>query len=775
MVASGRVSNSSLLFTLSSIAGLGCARRQGGVMKWSTSFRLYLNTTALALAVLSTGCGISRWGCPSCEATPPPWSGEASEEMESAATTTLAVPEAPAAKIEIERAEIHGVVREDPYAWLERREDPEVIAYLEAENAYTESVMADTEDLRERLYREMRGRIQEEDVSVPARKDAYWYYTRTEEGKQYPIYCRKRGRLEAEEEVLLDLNALAEGEEYFRLGAFEVSPDHRLLAYSTDTTGAEVYDLVVLDLEAGELLPDRIPNTYYGVAWAADNRTLFYTTLDDAKRPYRVWRHALGAAASEDDVVYEEADERFYVDLGTTRSEAFLVIELGSSITSEVRVLPTDEPQSEFRVVLPRRQGVEYDVDHHGEHFYVRTNAEAKNFRLSRLPVDGIGDWSDLEEVLAHRPEVKLENVDLFRDFMVLWERENGLRHLRVRGYDGAGDHRLTFPEEDYTLYGGDNPEFVSATYRFGYTSLITPSSVYDYHVDGETMELKKRRPVPTYERQRYRAERVWASTADGTRVPVSLVYRDGFARDGSHPALLIGYGSYGASYDASFSSELVSLLDRGFLVAIAHIRGGGEMGEPWHDAGKMLAKRNTFTDFIACAQHLVAEGYTAPERLSIMGRSAGGLLIGAVLNMRPDLFGAAVAGVPFVDVVNTMLDDSIPLTVIEYEEWGNPNEKRYYDYMMSYSPYDNVTGREYPHLLVTAGLNDPRVQYWEPAKWVARLRATRDGDRLLLLKTHMGAGHAGASGRFERLRERAFEYAFLLEALEVPDAPANG
>ncbi|MGH9380004.1 MAG: S9 family peptidase [Thermoanaerobaculia bacterium] len=743
-------------------------------MKSNASYLWTVKATVLAVAVLSTGCGISRWGCPGCGAKTPTASREASEQMEAVATTTPAVAEAPIAKIETEQTEIHGEVREDPYAWLERRGDPEVIAYLEAENAYTESVMTDTEDLQESLYREMRGRIQEEDVSVPAREDDYWYYTRTEEGKQYPIYCRKKGSLEAAEELLLDVNALAEGHEYFRLGALGTSPDHRLLAYSTDITGAEVYELVVKDLRTGELLPDHIQNTYYGVAWAADNRTLFYTTLDEAKRPYRVWRHVLGAVAAEDDIVYEETDERFYVDLGVTRSEAFVVIDLGSSITSEVRVLPADEPQGDFRVVLPRRQGTEYSIDHHGEHFYVLTNAEAKNFRLARLPVAG-GGWEDLEEVLAHRPEVMLEAVDLFRDFMVVWEREEGLPHLRVRGYDGAGDRRLIFPEEDYTLFGDDNPEFVTDTYRFGYSSLVTPASVYDYHLDAGNMELMKRRPVPTYERELYRAERVWATAEDGTRVAVSLVYRQGFERDGSRPALLIGYGSYGSSYDPSFNSDLVSLLDRGFLVAIAHIRGGSEMGEPWHDAGKMLAKRNTFTDFIACAEHLVAGRYTAPERLSIMGRSAGGLLIGAVLNMRADLFGAAIAGVPFVDVINTMLDDSIPLTVTEYEEWGNPNDKTYYDYMLSYSPYDNVKAQEYPRLLVTAGLNDPRVQYWEPAKWVARLRATRTGDELLLLKTHMGAGHAGASGRFERLHERAFEYAFLLKALNVTDTNGDG
>lgn len=641
-----------------------------------------------------------------------------------------------------------------------------MIPYLEAENRYTEEMMAPTKPLQERLYHEILGRIQETDVSVPVKRDDYFYYTRTEEGQAYSIQCRKHGSLDAIEEVLLDANVLAEGQRYFRLGNFAVSPDHRLLAYSTDLEGDESYTIQVKNLATGDLLPDRIANTYYSLEWANDNRTFFYTVLDATKRPYRAFRHELGAVS--DTLVYQEDDGRFALGLAKTRSRRFLFIELSSPLTSELRYLEAAEPLGEFRVLLPRRQGVEYDASHHGEYFYIRTNDGAKNFRLMRVDVarPSSEPW---HEVIPARADVTIEGVDSFEDHLAVYERERELEKICIRDGEGAFSHYIEFPEPVYTVSATGNAEYKTNLLRFSYTSLVTPTSVFDYNIRTRERELKKQYEVRGgYDASQYQSERIFAKAPDGVEVPISLVYRKGFERDGASPLLLYGYGSYGHSIDPRFSSDRLSLLDRGLVFAIAHIRGGADLGEEWHDHGKLLEKRNTFSDFIACVEHLISTRYTSSERLAIMGGSAGGLLMGAVLNMRPELFHAAIAKVPFVDTLNTMLDPTLPLTMSEYEEWGNPEEKRYYDYIRSYSPYDNVAAREYPTLLVTAGLNDPRVSYWEPAKWVAKLRALKKDPNVLLLKTDMGSGHFGPSGRYEGIKETAFDYAFLLQALGI-------
>jgi oligopeptidase B len=655
-------------------------------------------------------------------------------------------------------------MRVDNYFWLRDRSDPHVIAYLEAENRYTEEVMAPTKSLQDNLYQEILGRIQETDISVPVKRDDYFYYTRTEEGKAYSIQCRKRGSLDAPEEILLDANVLAEGQRYFRLGNFAISPDHRLLAYSIDLAGDESYTIQVKNLATGELLPDRIANTYYTLEWANDNRTFFYTVLDETKRPYRAFRHELGAA--RDALVYQEDDGRFALGLSKTRSRRFLFIELASPLTSELRYLEAAQPRGEFRVMLPRRQGVEYDASHHGEYFYLRTNDGAKNFRLMRTAV-GHPSSETWHEIIPARAEVTIEGVDSFEDHLAVYERERGLEKICIRDGSGAFSHYIEFPEPVYTVGATGNAEYKTNLLRFSYTSLVTPTSVFDYNVRTRERELKKQYEVRGgYDASQYQSERIFAKAPDGVEVPISLVYRKGFERNGASPLLLYGYGAYGHSIDPRFSSERLSLLDRGFVFAIAHIRGGAEMGEEWHDHGKLLEKRNTFTDFVACAEHLIAAQYTSSEHLAIMGGSAGGLLMGAVLNMRPELFHAVVAKVPFVDTLNTMLDPTLPLTMSEYEEWGNPEDKQYYDYIRSYSPYDNVAEREYPTMLVTGGLKDPRVSYWEPAKWVAKLRAVKKDSNVLLLKTNMGSGHFGPSGRYEGIKETAFDYAFLLHAL---------
>ena len=647
--------------------------------------------------------------------------------------------------------------RMDEYAWLRDRKLPETIAYLEAENRYTAAVMHPVSETEEQLYREIVARVKETDFSVPAARGEWLYYTRTEKGKQYGIHCRKRGPNGAEE-IVLDGNRLAEGHEYFSLGAFEPSPDQSLLAYAVDTSGDEVYTVRFLDLRTGELLPDTLSGTSAAVQWANDNGTCFYVTLDESKRPYRLFRHRLGAAGA-DELLLEEEDERFELEVQKSLSGAYLFLEISSNVTSEYRYVAVDDPGGEFRVLLQRRQDIEYDVTHQGRHFYLRINDRGRNFRLLRMEVDGTGQV----EVRPHREEVLLEGVLAFRDHLALVEREDGLRQIAIENLATGERHRMEFPEPVYAAWPMDNLEFETARLRLGYTSLVTPLSVFDYDMQARRRELRKQTEVlGGYDPSRFVTERIFAEAPDGIRVPISLVHRRGLARDGAAPALLYGYGAYGINSEPAFSSERLSLLERGWVFAIAHVRGGEELGRGWYEDGRLLCKRNTFSDFIACAERLIASGYTSGERLAIRGGSAGGLLVGAVLNMRPELFHTAIAKAPFVDALNTMLDPTLPLTTIEYEEWGNPEEPAYYDYILSYSPYDNVAATGYPHLLVTGGLNDPRVGFWEPAKWVARLRARRTDDRLLLLKTEMGAGHFGPSGRYRKYRETAMEYAFL-------------
>jgi oligopeptidase B len=668
----------------------------------------------------------------------------------------------PSAKIVPKTLSLFGDTRIDNYYWLRERTDPDTIQYLEAENAYTQARMKHTVGLQTRLYAEMLGRIQQTDSTVPIKIDNYFYYRRTIEGKQYEVYCRKKDSLEAPEEVLLDGNALAEGHKYFNIGPWVTSPDHRLLAYGVDLAGDETYTVRVKDLTTGQLLPDEITNAYDSLVWANDNRTFFYTVLDKARRPFKVFRHTLGTR--KDPLVYHEKDERFTVEVAKTSSRAYILINIASSLTTEVRYLSAGTPRGRFQIVLPRVHEVEYDLTHHGNSFFIRTNDGAKTFRVVEAPVSD-SSRAKWKEVIPSRPGVTIESVWAFKNHLVVEERDGGLIKLRVRSFSGGGRY-VEFDEPAYRASLGPNAEYETPWMRFVYTSLVVPDSTFDYNMDTGERILRKRQPVlGGYDPAQYVIERLYAKAADGVEIPISVVYKKDTRLDGSAPLLLYGYGAYGISIDPSFSSDRLSLLDRGMIFAIAHIRGGGDLGKQWHENGRLLAKRNTFTDFIACAEYLIAQKYTAPSRLAIHGRSAGGLLIGSVVNMRPELFAAAVAMVPFVDAVTTELDATLPLTVGEWEEWGNPSEKQYYDYMKSYSPYDNIAAQRYPAMLVTAGLNDPRVMYWEPAKWVAKLRASNASPRLLL-KTEMGSGHFGSSGRYDYLKETAFYYAFILDAL---------
>jgi oligopeptidase B len=659
---------------------------------------------------------------------------------------------------------IHGDERIDNYYWLRERENPEVIAYLEAENQYTEAMMKQTESLQTELYKEMLSRIQETDLSVPSRKDNYWYYSRTEEGKNYPIYCRKEGSLYAPEEILLDQNQLAQESEYFSLGVLSISPNHKILAYSIDTTGAEKHTLYFLDLKTREVDPQSIPDTSYSFVWANDSQTVFYTKVDDTNRSYQLFRHVLGNAIENDVLVYQENDEAYFLSVDKTDSDAYIILNLGSMVTSEIHLLNADRPTDFFQVFQARSNGIEYSIEHHGDYFYITTNEGAINFKLMKTPVSKIAkeNW---QTVIAHREEIFLLGVSTFIDHLIIYEREEGISKLRIRKFSTDEEHYISFPEPIYSVGDGGNPEFNSNIFRFSYTSLVTPNSIFDYNLDTKERELKKETPVlGGYDRDRYVTERVYAIAPDGVSVPMSLVYKKGIEKTGDNPLLLTSYGAYGVSSDVYFSSIRLSLLDRGVVYAIGHIRGGSEKGRKWYEDGKFLQKKNTFTDFISCAEYLIKEKWTSSQHLAISGGSAGGLLMGAVINMRPELFNQAIADVPFVDVVTTMLDPSLHLTVIEWEEWGNPNDKTYYDYMKSYSPYDNVEAKNYPNLLITAGLNDPRVSYWEPAKWTAKLRDLKTDNNILLLKTNMDAGHGGVSGRYEQIKEIAFEYAFLFD-----------
>jgi oligopeptidase B len=682
-----------------------------------------------------------------------------------AAATQSPPPPSPVARATPKIDTLHGEIRVDDYFWLREKENPEVMAYLEAENAYTAAGTKHTEDLRERLYQEILGRIKETDLSAPYRNTGYWYYTRTEQGKSYPIFCRKKGNLEAREDVILDQNALAEGRKFHALGGFDVSPNGRLLLYLEDTTAFREYTLYVKDLDSGRLI-DTVPGVWNGTAWANDNRTFFYLTADSAKRGNAVWRHVVGAPRVQDVKVFQEDNVLNDVDVFRARSGQYVFISADGFTSSEWRVIPTKDPKAAPRVVAPRRPNVEYSVAHAGGFFLIYTNDAARNFRVVRAPESdpSPANWVDW---LAHRDSVFVESVDAFQRYVVVTERSGGLRRLRVTDVRTNRSHYVTFPEAAYGVFPSNNAEFDTRTFRFTYSSLVTPSSVYDYDMETSRRELKKRQEIPSgYDERRYEVRRFMAPARDGVEVPVSVLLQRGTPLDGSRPLLLYAYGSYGATIEPTFNSSVLSLVDRGFIYAIAHIRGGQEMGRQWYDDGKMMKKMNTFHDYIDVAQELLRRKYTSAERLVANGGSAGGLLMGAVMNMRPDLFRAVVAEVPFVDVINTMLDASLPLTAQEWEQWGNPTNPEHYAYMRRYSPYDNVEPKAYPWILVTTSFNDSQVMYWEPAKWVAKLRAKRTGTNPLYFKINLAGGHGGSSGRYDRLRETAFKYAFMLDAV---------
>ena len=720
-----------------------------------------------ALCVAIYGCGASK-----------PASGpeEPAADADEPAASEKRPPAPPRAERKPVELETHGHVRVDPYYWMRDRENEDVIRYLEEENAYLREVMADTDDLQDRIFEEIRARIREDDSSVPYRRGDYYYYRREEQGNDYPIYARKKGSLDAPEEVILDVNELAADHDYYDIRGMAVSDDHSVLAFAADTVGRRIATIYFVDLETGEMLDDEIPEVTGNLAWAADDRTIFYARQDpETLRSFQIYRYELGGDPDDAKLVFEEEDPTFRTWVSRTRSRDYLLIASHHTTASEYRYLRADDPGGQWEVILPRERGHEYSVEHAGESFYIRTNDEAQNFRLVRAPV-GDARRERWEEVVPHRSEVYLESVLTFRDHVVVGEREDGLVTFRILPRGGGDERVITFDESAYTASPGQNAEFDTGTFRLEYTSLTTPTSVYDYDVETGERELKKRDEVlGGFDPDDYRTERLYATARDGTSVPISLVYREDLCDGGPQPLLLYAYGSYGASVDASFSSLRLSLLDRGFAYAIAHVRGGQELGRGWYDDGKLLNKKNTFYDFIDASEHLVSEGFTEPSQLYALGGSAGGLLIGAVINERPDLYHGVIAAVPFVDIVTTMLDDSIPLTTNEYDEWGNPNEREYYEYMLSYSPYDQVRNQDYPHMLVTSGLHDSQVQFWEPTKWVAKLRHEKTGDSRLLLRTHMEAGHGGASGRYRRWRDRALEYAFLLDLAGLGDAEPRG
>jgi oligopeptidase B len=685
-----------------------------------------------------------------------------------AADNSSSLPAPPVAKKEPKVTEINGHKLVDNYFWLRDKKNPEVAAYLEAENAYTDAVMKPTEPLQKKLYDEMLGRIKETDVEVPYKDGGYFYYVRTEAGKQYGIRCRKKGSMDTPEEILLDVNELAKGQKFMSLGAFDVSDDGNLLAYSTDNTGFRQFTLAVKDLRTGKNLVDHAERVD-SIAWANDNKTIFYTIEDEvSKRSYRMYRHTVGKAGP-DPVVYEEKDEKFDVFAGKTRSKAYMFLFSASHTTSEVRYIPASNPSAEWKVLQPRKQDVEYYPDHNGDFFYIRVNDTGRNFRMVKAPVSDPSN-KNWQEVIPQRPSVMLDDIDFFKNYYVLSERENGLPQIRVTDLRSGESRRIEFPEPAYVSYPYANREYDTAKYRYGYQSFITPQSVFENDMSTGASTLLKQKEVPGgYDRMRYQVERVYATASDGVKVPVSVLHLKGANLDGKGPIYLTGYGSYGAPYDIGFNSNLFSMVDRGVVCAVAHIRGGGEMGKAWHDDGRMMHKKNTFSDFIASAEYLTTHGYGSKDRLVIEGRSAGGLLMGAVLNMRPDLFHAALVGVPFVDVMNTMLDETLPLTVGEFEEWGNPKEKSAFDYMITYSPYDNIEAKAYPNMLVRTSFNDSQVMYWEPAKYVAKMRALRTDHNIMILKTNMNpAGHGGASGRYDRLHETAFDYAYFLTQMGI-------
>ncbi len=678
---------------------------------------------------------------------------------------TAPMPTPPVAAKKPQTFEKFGDKRVDDYFWLRDKSNSEVIDYLKAENAYREAMMASLKPLEEQLYKDMLSRIKETDENVPYRKGEYWYYSRTEMGKQYNIYCRKKGSLDAKEEIVLDLNEFGKDNKFVGLGAYNVSPDGKLLAYSTDFTGFRQYTLRVKNLETGQTLADTAERVT-SIAWANDNKTLFYVTEDKTtKRSDRMFRHVLGGKSEE---LYNEKDELYNIGVETTRSQGYVTLVSESSETNETWLLDANKPDGKFVSYLPRKENIKNYIEHAGKELFIMTNDKGRNYRLVTAPL-GKADKAKWKELVPHRKDVKIDGVDMFKDFFVVVEKKNGLPQLRIFDMKTRKPHSMTFPEPAYDASPGQNAEFNTKLFRFNYGSLVTPNSVYDYDVSTRERTLKKQQPVlGGYDTKDYQSERIMATAKDGTKVPISIVYKKSLKKAGPQPTLLYGYGSYGISMPLAFRSNRLALLDRGMIFAIAHIRGGGEMGKQWHDDGKMMKKMNTFTDFIASAEHLIAQKYTEPKLLAIQGGSAGGLLMGAVTNLRPDLFKAVVSQVPFVDVMNTMLDSTLPLTVGEYLEWGNPNEEKAYKYMRSYSPYENLEKKAYPSMLVETSLNDSQVMYWEPAKYVARLRTLKTDKNPLYLKTVMEAGHGGASGRYDALKETAVTYAFVLSELGI-------
>ncbi|MCK0124177.1 S9 family peptidase [Gelidibacter sp. F2691] len=673
----------------------------------------------------------------------------------------------PKAKKALKTLSIHDDERHDDYFWLNERENEEVIDYLNAENEYYEAMTSKYKDFEHSLFQEMKARIKEDDSSVPYKFNGYWYIVKYDIGKDYPIYLRKKDSLDNPEEVLFDCNIMAEGHDYFKLVGLSVSPDNTMIAFGIDTVGRRNYTLQIKSLVTDEVFSDAIPNTTGSATWANDNKTLFYTVKDEKTlRSDKVFKHKLGTSSTNDLLIFEEKDDTFGVAVYKSKSKKYLIIACYSTLTNEYHILNADTPDEEFTVFQERIRGLEYSIAHYENQFYIVTNADgAVNFKLMKTPEDRT-QFNYWTEVIPHRAEVLLEDIDIFKDFLVISERSNGLNHIRIKRWDGTDDYYLPFDNETYTAYTATNVEFDTNILRYGYNSMTTPSSSIDFNMETKEKTILKEQEVldPNFDKDNYASERVWATAADGVKVPISMVYKKGIKKDGTNPVLLYAYGSYGHTIDPYFSSIRLSLLDRGFIYAIAHVRGGEYLGRMWYEDGKLLQKKNTFTDFIECSKFLIAENFTSPKHLYALGGSAGGLLIGAVINEAPELYNGVIAAVPFVDVLTTMLDDSIPLTTGEYDEWGNPNDPTYYDYMKSYSPYDNVKRQDYPHMLITTGLHDSQVQYWEPAKWAAKLRVYKTDDNILLLKTNMTAGHGGASGRFEALKEDAEEYAFLLD-----------
>ena len=681
--------------------------------------------------------------------------------------------EAPIAKKVHKELEKHGDVRQDPYFWLNQREDKEVIQYLEDENAFFDAEMAHTKDFQKSLFQEMKSRIKEDEESVPYKHNGYWYISKYVKGGDYPVYTRKKGTLDAEEEIVLDGNKEAEGHEYFKARSLSVSPDNKYLAYGEDTVGRREYVIRIKNLETGEYFSEKIEDTTGSTTWGNDNKTLFYTNKEqETLRSYQIKKHVLGTAVEDDVVVYEEEDDTFDVFVYKTKSQKFICIGSSATLTSEYRFIDANTPNGDFQIFQERIRGLEYGMAHYNGHFYILTNADdATNFKLMKTP-EGQTQKQYWETLIDHREATLIEDIDIFKDYLVISERTNGLNQIRIKSWDGNKDYYLPFDNETYTAYSSINMDFDTDWFRYGYNSLTTPTSVIEFNMTTQEFKVLKEQEVlgGQFDKSNYISERIWATAKDGVKIPISLVYHKDFKKDGSQPLLQYAYGSYGHTIDPYFSSTRLSLLDRGFVYAIAHVRGGEYLGRQWYEDGKLLTKKNTFTDFIACSEFLISEGYTSAAHLYAMGGSAGGLLMGAIMNMAPQLYNGIIAAVPFVDVVTTMLDDSIPLTTGEYDEWGNPNDKMYYDYIKSYSPYDNVEAKDYPNILVTTGLHDSQVQYWEPAKWVAKLRDLKTNTNKLYLHTNMDAGHGGASGRFEALKELAEEFVFLFDLENITD-----